>query len=615
MKDSRVGIYIIIILISIPIIIHAQQNRWINTGGPYKGVAVSIATGPSGLVLVLTKSGIYRSIDYGMKWQAIDSDVWLNHQIPGYPVYGRIIISNGTTFLITNDSLLFRSMDYGDTWNSVSPPNSLKVRTITSNSINNLYALADSVVILQSVDNGDHWTEINDTLDIDYIRFLTISPDGFLFLSSSNNVYRSSDNGNSWITTLDGSLDLFTFTSDGTVFATEKGFAAEKKIYKSINNGNSWDVSYSFSKNPPTYQTIFDLTSDSAGTVFLMTGSEIYYLENNDSLWHRFVYTARYADQFTAISSGNSSYTYVCLNLAGLFRTRDAKNWNNISPNFSKISLSQISFAPNGIIYAATDSGIARSKDNGITWDLGHSPASHLVTTNSKNIVFAMNNLILNRSTDDGETWTNLGEYWDVGIDKNDKLYTSQPYYPYHVETSTDNGDNWVVADTSVASKSPSCYAFSDNSIFIGIKNLPYNYCIYGSQDGGKTWGFLTQGFLPSIYGINVNSLATDNNGNVFAATDSGLYRSTNNGNHWNQIGQSLPKSILIDNIWINYFGPAIKSIILVRDTIYIGYQRGVFYSTDNGNTWKSLNEGLGSNPYVKFLTLSPNGQIYATNY
>lgn len=60
------------------------------------------------------------------------------------------------------------------------------------------------------------------------------------------------------------------------------------------------------------------------------------------------------------------------------------------------------------------------------------------------------------------------------------------------------------------------------------------------------TFGY-TQNFwrqTNGTYGGTINSLAINSSGNVFAGTDGGgVYRSTDNGNNWNQINTDLKTS------------------------------------------------------------------------
>jgi hypothetical protein len=89
-----------------------------------------------------------------------------------------------------------------------------------------------------------------------------------------------------------------------------------------------------------------------------------------------------------------------------------------------------------------------------------------------------------------------------------------------------------------------------------------------------------------SNYGLtntNVNSLLVSNDviggTNLFAGTNSGLFRSTDNGTSWNSAGLT---------------GRTIYSLATIGTNLFAGTSgSGIFLSTDNGSTWTAVNSGL----------------------
>ncbi len=59
---------------------------------------------------------------------------------------------------------------------------------------------------------------------------------------------------------------------------------------------------------------------------------------------------------------------------------------------------------------------------------------------------------------------------------------------------------------------------------------------IYRSRNDGSTWTLNDGGSAI----VNVQSLAIDSSGNIFAGTGNGVYRSTDNGSSWMQLGSGL---------------------------------------------------------------------------
>ena len=120
---------------------------------------------------------------------------------------------------------------------------------------------------------------------------------------------------------------------------------------------------------------------------------------------------------------------------------------------------------------------------------------------------------------------------------------------------------------------------------------------IYCSTDDGSTWtkinNDMTVGF---IWALAVNS-----SGYLFAGTEQGLYRSTNNGASWSLAGLA---GMDVRAIVIDGFG-----------NIYAGtWGAGVFKSTDNGASFNPVNTGLTSLA-VHGMVINSANEIFAATF
>lgn len=97
--------------------------------------------------------------------------------------------------------------------------------------------------------------------------------------------------------------------------------------------------------------------------------------------------------------------------------------------------------------------------------------------------------------------------------------------------------------------------------------------------------------------GGNVYALAADNlNGFVYAGTDSGIYKTTDNGASWTKVA----------------YGTSVQSIVVgLNGYVYGGTPSGLYISTDNGVNWSAT--GLTYN--VLSLSVAPSGLILAGTY
>jgi photosystem II stability/assembly factor-like uncharacterized protein len=97
----------------------------------------------------------------------------------------------------------------------------------------------------------------------------------------------------------------------------------------------------------------------------------------------------------------------------------------------------------------------------------------------------------------------------------------------------------------------------------------------------------------------------------VFAATEKGLFRSTDNGETWSAVTQGLK-------------GNDVAAIVVSRDGhAFAGTFHGVFRSTNGGTTWAALLEGLvhtdvralaiaGGSP-ARLYAGTAGGSVYST--
>jgi photosystem II stability/assembly factor-like uncharacterized protein len=95
-------------------------------------------------------------------------------------------------------------------------------------------------------------------------------------------------------------------------------------------------------------------------------------------------------------------------------------------------------------------------------------------------------------------------------------------------------------------------------------------------------------------YGGAVTSLLADRQGNLFAGTQKGVFRSTNNGDTW-----ALSAS----------FTPYPGAFLMDSSGAILAGCTGLWRSTDAGVTWNLAGK---SGQYVKFLTVAPSGDVYA---
>jgi len=210
------------------------------------------------------------------------------------------------------------------------------------------------------------------------------------------------------------------------------------------------------------------------------------------------------------------------------------------------------------------------------------------------------------KSEDFGKTWDTLligGSYRDIVIDpvNPETVYA----LPHQIIKSTNGGRTWQDAsigirldwETRVGSfaidpKNP-------NVLYAGTGGF-FGGSLYKSTDGGQSWRDLASGDTLSD---GVISLAVDpiNSNIIYAGTAwrGQVLKSTDAGNSWNVTGlgdNRIPHNLLIH--------PRNSQLIFAAT----GF-RGVWKSSNGGETWNSFNEGLPDT--VSGIKLAMNSESF----
>jgi len=113
---------------------------------------------------------------------------------------------------------------------------------------------------------------------------------------------------------------------------------------------------------------------------------------------------------------------------------------------------------------------------------------------------------------------------------------------------------------------------------------------VYKSVDQAGHWeqvnnGLVPPGMLKTSRALNVTSILVDPFApdTVYAATLSGLYKTTDAAKSWTRIGESLADQMIVAMV----LDRARKGVL------YLAGRDGVHRSDDGGVTWKTVNDGL----------------------
>jgi photosystem II stability/assembly factor-like uncharacterized protein len=275
--------------------------------------------------------------------------------------------------------------------------------------------------------------------------------------------------------------------------------------------------------------------------------------------------------------------------------------WTNVSPYFYTCFAEN----PSGNIFAGsvnfnseTGGGVLKSIDNGNNWVLVSNGIGDLrisaIASNSNGILIVGTYSGVYRSTNNGVNWSSTSlTTWRPTDAKGylNYLYVIDGYNCNGFARSSDEGATWTVSNSGL-STCDNGIAVNPNSGFIFIASGTSG--IFRSTDNGNSW----QNKLSNP--SNFVPIIVTSNGAIFAGTVSnGCYRSTNNGDNWTQC-PGLP----ITNV--HALTSSSTGVIFAGS----GTNGDVYQSTDNGNSWTQTNTSFTYGNVYK-LFCSSNNYVY----
>ena len=528
-----------------------------------------------------TQRGAFKSRDGGASWTALNTLTAIVLTIaidPQNPVilYATHSILISRTFY---DAALFKSTDGGVSWNKLSPPFFPTIIVIDPQTSTTLYGTIGTSII-KSTDGGVSWSTADSGLPRYNISALVIDPQVSTTLYAAGGlVYRSTNGGTSWTVVnerlgngligpapIEVNALAATATTPTILYAGISSInSAPSAILKSVDGGVTWSDSGRGIGN--TFVSALALDPIAPANVFELDsgGHRVTKTSDGGMRWQPLNTTvAEIPTPFTMLALAPTSPVTLYLGpvqypsstpgpqVFGLLKSSDqGTHWTPLLPNTHVTSLAINPTQPTQI-YAGV-----------------------IPSTNPQPPISRDGRLI--KSADGGMSWTELnlsisGQTIDALI-----LTPTIPPVIYAVAgenlvRSDDDRKSWTLLDL----RSPADTNHIRTIVFAIDPQTP-----------------------TTIYvGISISTRIPSR----FIFESARLFKSTNRGAVWEQIGSGLPQSPL-SAIVIDPTTPA---------TLYVGTQSGVLKSTDGGVSWSPMNEGL-TNLSVSGLVIDASGKtLYA---
>jgi len=416
-----------------------------------------------------------------------------------------------------------------------------------------MYAVADSAgissMIYVSTNSGASWKQVS---SFDAYRVDLFTSGNAVFVSSWKGIYRSITGGKYWTKIFDAQASSFA-SMGGSLFMT-----SGNGLVRSNDNGDTWS-----------------LLNAAIDRGLVVSGSTLYALRPYNGY-----YVMRSTDGGTTWTQLNNSPagtlaaagSKIYCNAPGgtVWFTNSDSTWRSSSLQYFYSMVNRGSK-----IFAQTSVGIYMSTDDGATWTALPQAPNGVLAANSSTLF--VGGVGVSASTDDGASWKNLNAA--PVLAEYNSVFTDGAFLFDGTEgglfRSTDRGSTWHAVDSLFGSGYITNFALLDTTLYVS------GY-LSRSSDHGATWSAVNKGNSK----FSVWELATLGH-ILFAATyDSGIFRSADNGGHWNLVYTiSSPQQRILAFATIG-------SHILAWDE-----NRHVIRSVDSGATWSQVGSLPGAEP------------------
>ena len=142
------------------------------------------------------------------------------------------------------------------------------------------------------------------------------------------------------------------------------------------------------------------------------------------------------------------------------------------------------------------------------------------------------------------------------------------------VYLSTNDGSDWIAADSGLTSSIVTSFAVNSAGILAGTNGSG----VFQSTKSGRRWVPLNSG----LANLAISSLLVQGD-TVFAGSSNSVFISTNSGTNWNSVDVGASGSIIL-------------CFALLDAKVFASTGNGIFRSTDNGLSWEALGQLHGEN-------------------
>ena len=546
--------------------------------GPYGGDARCFAADPGNskhLYLGTASGWIYESHDGGVTWLRLSqirdrNDLIIDHIRTDARNPRRLVV--GAWIVDHPDGGMFISEDGGKTWNDVPQMHGQSVRSLTRSDSNPDVMVAGTLQgVFRTTDNGLHWSQISPagSTEIHEVQSVAIDPKNpqIIYAGTWHLPWKTVDGGAHWENIKQGIIedsDVFSILVDPVQSQTVY-LSACSGIYKSVNAGALFKKAPGI---PSAARRTRKLLQDPGHltTVYAGTTQGLYRTLDAGQTWGPLTPDNVIVND-VYVDPKDSAHVLLATDHAGVLRSEDfAASFHQSNAGFSARQVVALAADPihPAVVYAGVvndkeEGGVFQSVDGGAHWrqdsvgldgrdvySLASTPAGTLLAGTTHGI-FRLQ----------GELWVNTGQ-WLKNV-SHEKRQAAEPVAP-------SRDDRGSVHQPMIDSIVYSLVSDGNFATYAGTSDG-----LVRSENDGIAWTPISTLRMGEV------RFFAEEKGVMLAAGLKRMSLSTNGGTRW--VPLALPAALT-----------QISAVAVDGDrSLWVGGREGVFYSPDNGASWRPI--------------------------
>lgn len=421
---------------------------------------------------------LYRSLDGGASWSPMG---------PSGSGWGLLTapFGSGETIILTHDHGFYMSNDYGATWNlAVSGGSYAPAATDGVN----LYAPVNAAGgVYESTDGGSEWTLNTSGITASFWQAGCVASSGYL-AGHYGGIYRTDGPGGTYQVSQEGVGNAFVhsvsyISSTGTLFAGGEHHG----LWKSTDAGSTWSIIIP----GPGDWTIYDIAPKSdllyqGSVMYLATMGGVYRSDDYGDSWSQAGFPGTQVSS-VAFDPSDPDRAWAGLASSGVHYTTDGgQTW---TPGtgfpfalFPSVELMDSDGAGLRVLvsFQQMGSGVYYSDDGGVTYTSAAVPGSYHPAISARSgqdgMVYLATDGGIHRSWDRGVTWEpcpgSSGLSWAVLGELDDNVFNGTG--STGVRRSPDRGDTWELLNNGIENRCVWDIAYGEGpgQLFAGLRGF-----------------------------------------------------------------------------------------------------------------------------------------------